>query len=110
MEKTKRISKERKKLEELFRSMPENRYKLVQPLLDNAAFMRVTLDDLQEAINASGCSEEYQNGANQYGRKASADLQAYNSTMKIYNAVIDKLEKMLPEEQKASKLDALMNE
>lgn len=110
MDKLKRIKKERAKLTKLFENVPENKKTLIAPLIENAAFMRVTLDELQSTINANGCSEEYQNGANQYGRKSSADLQAYNSTMKMYASVIDKLDKMLPEDAGVSRLALMMNE
>ena len=80
------------------------------PLLQNAAFMKVTLEDLQKAINENGVTDSYQNGANQSGTKASADLQAYNSLAKVYNALMDKLSAKLPKEIRQSKLSAMMNE
>ena len=46
------------------------------------------LDELQEAINQNGATDEYQNGANQFGSKASAELQAYNTTVKNYNSLM----------------------
>ena len=50
--------------------------------------MKVTLEDLQEAINENGVTEEYQNGANQRGIKQSATLQSYNALIKNYASVI----------------------
>ena len=55
-------------------------------------------------------TDSYQNGANQSGTKASADLQAYNSLAKVYNALMDKLSAKLPKEVRQSKLAAMMNE
>ena len=78
--------------------MPDSKKAIVFPLLQNLAFMKITLDDLQQSIN--------ENGENQYGRKAAADLQAYNSLIKNYNAVSDRLEKLLPPEKKQSRLEA----
>lgn len=66
------------------------------PLIQNAAFMRVALDDLQEIIAEQGPVEQYQNGANQYGTKQSAALQSYNSLVKNYAAVIKNLFGLLP--------------
>ena len=59
-----------------YAELPKNQMAIVEPLIQNAAFMKITLDDLQKSINADGCSEEYMNGANQYGKKASADLHS----------------------------------
>lgn len=52
-----------------YAELPKNQMAIVEPLIQNAAFMKITLDDLQKSINADGCSEEYMNGANQYGKK-----------------------------------------
>ena len=105
-----RIKKELQRLKKIYSALPKNKLAIVTPLLENAAFMKITLDDLQESINANGCSDEYKNGANQYGKKAAADLQAYNSLIKNYNTISDRLEKLLPADQKRSKLGELMNE
>ena len=105
--KAERIAQELEKLNTLYRELPENKLKLLAPLIQNAAFMKVTLEELQETINAEGATDEYCNGANQFGRKQSANIQAYNSLIKNYNAVIDRLEKLLPAEIKKSRLSEI---
>ena len=110
MTKDERISEEYDRMKELFSAMPENELMFCDPLLQNAAFMKVTLEDLQKAINENGVTDSYQNGANQSGTKASADLQAYNSLAKVYNALMDKLSAKLPKEVRKSKLAAMMDE
>lgn len=102
-----RVKKEFLRLRKVYKGLPASKQLIVMPLLENLAFMKVTLDDLQKNINAAGCSEEWKNGENQFGKKASADLQAYNSLIKNYNTVSDRLDKMLPPEQRKSKLEAL---
>ena len=110
MTKDKRIKKEFDRLARLFAELPSNKLELVTPLMENAAFMRITLDDLQTQIVEGGTTDEYKNGENQFGRKISADIQAYNTTMKVYTSVIDRLAKMLPAEARVSKLEAFTNE
>lgn len=102
--KAKRIDNEFTKLKKLYSEIPQNKFDLLLPLIQNAAFMKVTLEELQETINQEGATDEYCNGANQFGRKQSANIQAYNSLVKNYNNVIDKLEKLLPAEAKRSRL------
>jgi len=109
-DKGRRISAEYRRMRELFAALPENELSFCDPLLQNAAFMFATLQDLQEAINANGVTDVYQNGANQTGTKASADLQAYNSLAKVYNALMDKLMAKLPKAVRKSKLAAMMDE
>ena len=110
LSKEKRIKREYARMKKLFASLPENELNFCDPLLQNAAFMFATLQDLQIAINENGTSDTYQNGRNQSGVKASADLQAYNSLAKVYNALMDKLSAKLPKEVRQSKLAAMMNE
>ena len=80
--KDQRISEEYARMKDLFAAMAENELRFCDPLLQNAAFMKVTLEDLQQAINENGVTDQYQNGANQSGTKASADLlvMAYHRT------------------------------
>ena len=108
--KDQRICEEYSRMKELFSAMPANELRFCDPLLQNAAFMCVTLQDLQLAINENGVTDNYQNGANQSGTKASADLQAYNSLAKVYNALMDKLSGKLPKIMKQSRLAALRDE
>ena len=104
-----RIKTEFNRLKTIYSDLPDSKKAIVFPLLQNLAFMKITLDDLQQSINENGCSEDYKNGENQYGRKAAADLQAYNRLIKNYNAVSDRLEKLLPPEKKESRLEAFNN-
>lgn len=105
-----RIKKERERLNEIFEDLPENKKGLIAPLIENSAFMKVTLEDLKEEIDRNGCTEEYKNGNNQYGVKVSAATQAYNTMIKNYNTVNERLEKVLPPEKRRSKLAELRDE
>ena len=96
LEKEKRISEEFNRISIYFEKLDENERAVIVPLIQNAAFMRVTLEDLQEIIAEQGPVEAYQNGANQSGMKQSAALQSYNATVKNYAAVIKTLFGLLP--------------
>jgi len=97
------MDRELARLVELFSPLPANERTFIQPLLENAAFMRVTLDELQIKIRLEGATDEYQNGANQCGVKISAAIQAYNQLMKTYHTLMDKLMAKLPQEVKEKK-------
>lgn len=94
--KEKRIKTELERISVFFEDVAENQREIVAPLLQNAAFMKVTLEDIQDAINESGPTDEYQNGANQHGIKQSAMLQSYNALIKNYASVIKTLSSLLP--------------
>ena len=110
MKRETRIQREYEKLKELYALLPQNKLDLIDPLLQNASFIKVTLEDLQCQINAEGSTDQYKNGENQFGRKPSANLQAYTSLAKNYAGLIEKLEKMLPKESRHSALKDLIDE
>lgn len=87
------INKEKRRLAKLFATIPKNEYQLLDPLLSRCAFLKVLLEDIEEDI-----------------KKGNMKIQNYNSTLKQYNVIIQKLKDMLPEEKEKSKLDAFINE
>lgn len=96
--KDKRIKKEILKYKKILANVEPERKKAVEKLIENAAFMAATLDDLQAEINENGCIEKYKNGENQYGYKESTAFKAYNSLIKNYNVTVKQLLDQLPEE------------
>ena len=98
--KEKRIKEELTRVSLYFENAADNEKAIISPLIQNAAFMKVTLEDLQEIINTEGVTEAYQNGANQHGIKPSAALQSYNNLMKVFASVIKTLSSYLPPEEK----------
>ena len=88
-------SNEVKRLTKLFADIPENKKKLCTKLIQNAAFMSVTMEELQETINLNGVTEKYQNGANQSGIKKSAEIEIYNNFIKQYTVIIRQLTELL---------------
>ena len=100
MDKKKRIKKELDRISFYFELADGNQRAIVTPLLQNAAFMKATLEDLQEIINAEGVIDEYKNGKDQYGTKQSATLQSYNALIKNYASVIKTLAGLLPPEER----------
>lgn len=105
-----RIKKELKRISEFFKDIPDNQREIVAPLLQNSAFMKVTMEDMQKIINAEGVEDKYRNGNAQYGTKPSAIVQAYNSMLKNYTTVTTKLLSLIPKTDGPTSLEAFMNE
>ena len=91
-----RISKEIKRLNAIFKDIDKNKLKTVKSLIENVAFMAITLEDLQSTINVKGCVEEYQNGANQKGYKKTSEVEVYNTMIKNYASIIKQLTDLTP--------------
>ena len=93
------IKKEVRRLTKILKDVDKNKKDTVKRLIENAAFMAVTLDELQEEINKNGVVSEYKNGENQYGTKKSPEVEVYNTMVKNQMAVIKQLCELAPEEK-----------
>ena len=92
-------SKELKKLKAIVQLLPEDKRKLTEGLVADAAFMAEQLDKLRADIDENGWSETYTNGANQSGRKDRVEAGMYIKTQKLYAAVIKQLTDLLPQQE-----------
>lgn len=54
--KEQKIKKEIARLKRVFKDLDKNKLQTVESLIKNAAFMAVSLEELQEIINAEGCA------------------------------------------------------
>lgn len=91
-----RTSYEVKRLNQIFANIDKEKKDLCKKLIENAAFMSVSLQDLQKTIKEDGWVEEYQNGANQKGKKTGSAAQLYIKLSNNYRQVIADLVKLLP--------------
>lgn len=106
-----KIKKEIARLKKVFRDLDKNKLQTVESLIRNAAFMAVSLEELQDIINADGYTEEYQNGANQKGVKQSEAVKTHIAMTKNHASIIKQLCELVPaEKKKKSKLQALRDE
>ena len=99
-QKDKRIKKETLKLKKLFKEISPDTMETVLSLVKNAAFMTITLEDLQETINTDGAVSEYKNGENQFGTKKSPEVEIYNTMIKNHMGIIRQLTDFMPEPPK----------
>jgi hypothetical protein len=106
--KEQRIAKEKRRLMKIFKNLEENKLKTCQSLIARAAFITVSLEDLEEQLNETGWVEVYQNGENQSGLKKAAAADVHISLTKNLNAIIKQLLELVPPAQKASRLEMMM--
>lgn len=100
IEKNNKIKKEKQVLEKIFKKIDKNKHKIVEKLIDNVAFMSITLDDLKEDMKINGIKEEYMNGKNQFGFKESVESKTYNNMFKNYMSAIKQLIDLLPADER----------
>lgn len=96
--KNKKVKKEVKRLSNLLRNkgIDNDKLKIANELINDIAFLTVESIELKEQVQTFGTTEEYQNGANQRGRKKSAAFEAYLNLIKQKSALIKQLTDLLP--------------
>jgi len=97
-EKDKMIKKEVLKLRRIYKDLDKEKFDTVFSLIEEAAFMVVTLKDLKQTINRVGSISKYQNGENQWGTKKSPEVEIYNTMIKNHMAIIKQLSDLLPKQ------------
>ena len=97
--KDERIQEEIKKINGIFTKIDIKTKKAIKTLIENAAFMAITLEDLQEHIKENGTVSEYQNGENQWGTKKSPEVEIYTSMIEKYMKSIRQLTDLLPKQE-----------
>jgi len=109
MEKTtdSRIKKEKARIAKLFKNLPEERQALVAGLINRAAYMAVSLEDMEQTINDDGMLMEMSQGSYSIQR-AHPLITQYNSMIKNYNSTIKLLCDNLPAAAAQQAGDALM--
>ena len=103
-----RIKKEKARLLEIFKDLEPNKLQTCHALIDRAAFITISLQDVEEQLNETGWVEQYQNGESQYGLKKAAAADVHISLTKSLNTIIKQLLELVPPAQKRSKLEELM--
>jgi hypothetical protein len=106
-----KICAEIARLTEIFADMDENKKEAVKSVINNVAFMAVSLEELQNMINAKGYTEKYKNGENQYGVKQSETVKTHISMTRNFMASIKLLVDLVPpDKQGEDALEALVKE
>ena len=95
--KDEKIKKEISRLLKVFKNLDKNKLATVRPLIQNAAFMIISLDELQEIINRDGYTHEYQNGANQKGTKQTVEVKIHIEMTRNLHTIIKQLADLAPE-------------
>lgn len=101
MTKEERIQNEIKRLQDIFKKISANEYKSIMKLIENLAFMAVTLDDLMVIVNNEPLVVETIN-ATQTFTKENPALTSYNKMYSNYIKGLQQLISLLPVEPKSS--------
>lgn len=97
MDKEKAIKKEKAKLKKIFANIPSSKKNLCEKLIDNAAYMAATLEELQEKINMDGVILEAKNGNGFVITQEHPAQKSYTALVAKYTTIINQLSALLPD-------------
>ncbi|EGQ3372088.1 hypothetical protein GVT92_09185 [Staphylococcus pseudintermedius] len=94
-----RVEKEKKRLDKIFKSIPEDKKRVAQGLIVQAARMRVLLDDAWLDIQEKGDYELFTQSENTPAYERERPIaKLFNSRDAAYQKIIMQLSKLLPDE------------
>lgn len=99
IEKEKLIKKEKSRLKRIFKDISEDKKKLCEPLMQNAAFMVVTLEELQKSIADEGAVIKAVNGNGFMTTQENPAQKSYNTMINRYTVIIKQLQDLLPDDK-----------
>ena len=97
-----RITEEECRLKKLFKDVDPRRKDTVQGLIQRAAFMRVSLEDLERDINQNGFTEEFSQGKQDPYLRERPVSKVYCTLNAGYQKIIKQLTDLLPKEEPQS--------
>ena len=101
-EKARRVKREIKRLRKLLADIPADKLKAADGLIQEAAFMRLTLDETRHIIDREGVLEKFEQGSQRFIREHPA-TKVYGTLINRYTVVCKALADLVPGKPSASK-------
>lgn len=107
LQKEKSIRSEKNKIKKLFSDFPKEKVKVLEGLIDEAAFMKITLEDLRTVLTKEGTIEIFKQGKQSFKRER-PEFRSYTTLIQKYSGVMKQLIDLLPPELQKQESDALL--
>ena len=97
--------KEAKRLKELLlnEKVSQQQIMLIEPIIENTAWMKIKLDETRESIKTTSVAMPYNNGGGQKGVRENPLFKGYEALWKAYMQGMEKILDQLPEEAAKTK-------
>lgn len=103
------VKNEIQRLTKLFKDIDRNKRLTAKGLIEEAAYMKITLQELKKEIDKAGPIDEMPQGDYSILREHPA-LKSYNTMVQRYTNIIDKLTNLHPKEVKVVEEDDGFND
>lgn len=106
LEKEKKIKQEVNRLKKIYKEIEKDKVKTFDGLINNAAFLKVTLDELKENLNRHGLTEIFEQGEQCFLRER-PEVKIYTTMIQRYSNVMKQLIDIMPEDEKQEEKNEL---
>lgn len=106
LEKEKNIKQEINRVKKLYKDFPRDKVKAIEGLINEAAFMKITLQETREDLIKFGMTEMFEQGSQSFKRER-PEVKIYTTLIQRYSNVMKQLIDLLPEQEKNEEKDEL---
>ena len=107
LDKEKKIKQEINRVKKLYKDFPKDKVKALDGLIQEAAFMKISLEEMREDLLVNGLTEIFEQGSQKFDRER-PQVKIYTTFMQRYSGVMKQLIDLLPEEEKKEEVDELL--
>lgn len=106
LEKEKKIKQEINRIKKLYKDLSKDKAKVLEGLMSEAAFMKISLEELRSDLLKNGMTELFVQGEQEFMRER-PEVKVYTNFIQKYSVVMKQLIDILPVEIKQEEADAL---
>lgn len=101
------IKKEVTRLKKLYKELGKDKIKFLEGIINEAAFMKITLEETRTTLLEEGMTEIFEQGKQKFKRN-NPSVDIYTTFINRYSNVMKQLIDLLPKQEKKTENDALM--
>lgn len=95
----KAVDREVDRLTKNFSKIDGKRRAIIRGLIQRAAFMRVSLDDLEDDLNTNGFTEQFSQGDQEPYERKRPTAELYNTMNANYQKIVKQLTDLVPRDE-----------
>ncbi len=99
LDKEKNIKQEINRIKKLYKDFPKEKSKVLEGLINESAFIKVSLEELRDNLLKNGFTEVFEQGEQRFNRER-PEVKIYTTFIQRYSNVMKQLIDLLPVEVK----------
>lgn len=91
----------------MYKDLPKDKAKVIDGLINEAAFMKVSLEETKQVLLSEGLTEIFEQGSQCFNREK-PEVKIYTTLIQRYSNVMKQLIDLIPGEEKKEEKDELL--